>query len=58
MNLAAKISVRIRQSAALMRGSIMEGLTFRTSTFVTIIGNFIYLVIVYFLWRAIYDSSP
>ncbi len=58
MSWAAKISVRIRQSAALVRGSIMEGLTFRTSTFVTIIGNFIYLVIVYFLWRAIYDSSP
>lgn len=52
------ILARIRQCLALVRGSIMEGLTFRTSTFVSIIGNLIYLVIIYFLWRAIYDSSP
>lgn len=52
------ILARIRQCLALVRGSIMEGLTFRTSTFVSIIGNLVYLVIIYFLWRAIYDSSP
>ena len=36
----------------------MEGLTFRTGTIVSIIGNLIYLVIIYFLWKAIYASSP
>lgn len=58
MSMAKGISARMRQCFALVRGSIMEGLTFRTSTFVTIIGNVVYLIIIYFLWRAIYDSSP
>ena len=58
MSITRGISARLRQCAALVRGSIMEGLTFRTSTFVTIIGNIVYLVLIYFLWRAIYDSSP
>ncbi len=49
---------RMKQDLALVRGSIMEGLVFRTSTFASIIGNLIYLVIIYFLWKAIYDSSP
>lgn len=48
----------MRQSMALIRGSIMEGLTFRTSMIVTIIGNLVYIIIIYFLWKAIYASSP
>lgn len=53
-----ELSARVKQYLALIRGSIMEGLTFRTSTIVSIIGNLIYLVIIYFLWKAVYDSSP
>lgn len=49
---------RFRQCLALVRGSIMDGLAFRTSTIVSIAGNLIYLVIIYFLWKAIYESSP
>lgn len=58
MNMIRELSARVKQYLALIRGSIMEGLTFRTSTIVSIIGNLIYLVIIYFLWKAIYDSSP
>lgn len=58
MNIIRELSARVKQYLALIRGSIMEGLTFRTSTIVSIIGNLIYLVIIYFLWKAIYDSSP
>lgn len=43
---------------ALTRAGIMEELQFRLGTIVTIIGNVIYLVIIYFLWKAIYASSP
>lgn len=58
MSIQKRISARMKQSAALLRGSIMEGLTFRTSAIALIIGNLVYLVIIYFLWKAIYDSSP
>lgn len=36
----------------------MEELQFRLGTFVIFLGNLIYLVIIYFLWKAIYASSP
>ncbi|MBQ6888872.1 MAG: ABC-2 family transporter protein [Lachnospiraceae bacterium] len=58
MNIVKNTSARVKQYLALIRGSIMEGLTFRTGTIVSIIGNLIYLVIIYFLWKAIYNSSP
>lgn len=41
----------------LTKASIMESLTFRASTIVSIIGNLVYLVVIYFLWKAIYASS-
>lgn len=53
-----KLSGRLGQSLALVRGSIMEGLTFRVGTIVSASGNLIYLIIIYFLWKAIYASSP
>jgi ABC-2 type transport system permease protein len=42
----------------LTRAGILEGLSFRGSYFVAFIGNLVYLVVIYFLWRAIYNSSP
>lgn len=58
MSIAGKLSVRVRQCLALVRGSLMESLTFRASAITRVIANFVYLIIIYFLWRAIYDSSP
>ena len=46
-----------KKALALMRGGIMESLHYRLSTFTTLFGNIIYLVLVYFLWKAIYASS-
>lgn len=43
---------------ALTRAGMMEGLVFRTSMFANIAANAFYLILIYFLWRAIYDSSP
>ena len=41
------------KNISLVRGSILEGLVFRTSLIVSIIGNLLYLIIIYFLWKAI-----
>lgn len=48
----------MKKYTTIIRGSIMQDLSFRASTMVRFIGNLIYLVIVYFLWKAIFDSSP
>ncbi len=42
---------------ALTKAGIMESLHFRLGTFVTLFANLIYLVLVYYLWKAIYASS-
>ena len=46
-----------RKLLALTRAGIMESLQFRLGTFVTLFANLIYLVLVYYLWKAIYASS-
>ena len=46
-----------RKLFALTRAGIMESLYYRLGTFVTLFGNLIYLVLVYFLWKAIYASA-
>jgi len=46
-----------RKLIALTRAGIMESLQFRLGTFCTLIGNLLYIVLVYFLWKAIYASS-
>lgn len=52
-----KNSFRINKYLILTKASMMESLTFRTSTIVSVIGNMIYLIVIYFLWKAIYASS-
>ena len=42
---------------SITRAGIMESLHFRLGIFVTLFANLIYLVLVYYLWKAIYDSS-
>ena len=46
-----------RKLLALTRAGIMESLHYRLGTFVTLFANLIYLVLVYYLWKAIYASS-
>ena len=47
----------MRRLLALTRAGIIESFQFRLSIAVTIFGNLIYLALVYFLWKAIYDSA-
>lgn len=49
--------MNMRRHLALTRAGIMESLQYRLSTAVTLFANLIYLVLVYFLWKAIYDSA-
>ena len=49
---------KLMRYLALTRAGIMEQLQFRLGTVVVLLSNIIYLVIIYFLWKAIYDSSP
>lgn len=49
---------RFSRYAALTKGGIMEGLAYQTSMITNIFANLIYLAIIYFLWKAIYASSP
>ena len=49
---------KLMRYLALTRAGIMEQLQFRLGTVVVLLSNIIYLVIIYFLWKAIYASSP
>lgn len=48
---------KLRKYATLTRAGIIEALQFRLSFVVMVIGNLLYLIVVYFLWDAIYASS-
>jgi len=48
---------KIRKLTALTKAGIIESLQFRLGTAVMLFGNLIYLALVYFLWKAVYESS-
>ena len=47
----------LKKYLTLTRAGIIESIQFRLSFVVMVIGNILYLIIVYFLWKAIYDSA-
>lgn len=49
--------MNLRKYLALTRAGMIETLHFRTSTLTTIFGNIVYLIIIYYLWKAIYAST-
>ena len=49
--------MNIKKYLALARIGMMEKLHYRLGIFVTLFGNLIYLVLIYFLWKAIYASA-
>ena len=49
--------MNLRKYFTLTRAGIIEALQFRLSAFVMFIGNILYLIVVYFLWKAIYASA-
>ena len=49
--------MRLKKYLTLTRAGMIEALQFRLGTVVIVIGNLLYLTVVYFLWKAIYASS-
>ena len=49
--------MKLKKYLTLTRAGIIEALQFRLSAFIMVVGNLLYLIIVYFLWKAIYASS-
>ena len=49
--------MNLKKYFTLTRAGIIEGLQFRASAAVMVAGNILYLIVVYFLWKAIYASS-
>ena len=52
------MKINLKKYYALFRAGIMESLHFRMSAVVLFLGNLVYIAIIYFLWKAIYASSP
>ena len=50
--------MKLRKYTALLRVGILEEMQYRLGAAVKLFGNIIYLIIIYFLWKAIFDSSP
>jgi ABC-2 type transport system permease protein len=48
----------LRKYLTLARAGVLEALQWRASIFIQFLGNIVYLIIIYNLWRAIYASSP
>ncbi|MCR4639410.1 ABC-2 family transporter protein [Ruminococcus sp.] len=49
--------MKLKKYLSLTRAGIIEALQFRLSFVVMVIGNLLYLIVVYFLWKAIYESA-
>ena len=49
--------MNLKKYLSLTRAGIIEALQFRLSAVVMVIGNILYLIIVYFLWKSIYSSA-
>ena len=49
--------MKLKKYLTLTRAGIIESLQFRLSSVVMVIGNLLYLIVVYYLWKAIYASA-
>ncbi|MBR5372007.1 MAG: ABC-2 family transporter protein [Oscillospiraceae bacterium] len=49
--------MKLKKYLTLTRAGIIEALQFRLSFLVMVVGNLLYLIVVYFLWKAIYASA-
>ncbi len=48
--------MKLKKYLSLTRAGIIESLQFRLSAVIMVIGNLLYLIVVYFLWKSIYAS--
>ena len=48
--------MKLKKYLTLTRAGVIEALQFRLSAVVMVIGNLLYLIVTYFLWKAIFAS--
>ena len=49
--------MNLKKYLSFTRAGIIEEMQFRASFIIMVVGNLLYLIIVYFLWKAIYASA-
>lgn len=49
--------MNLKKYVTLTKAGMIESLQFRLGTFVLAVGNILYLIVVYYLWKAIYASA-
>lgn len=49
--------MKLKKYGTLIRAGVLESMQFRLSMLFTFVGNLLYLLLIYNLWRAIYNSS-
>ena len=49
--------MKLKKYLSFTRAGIVEEMQFRASFIIMVVGNLLYLIVVYFLWKAIYASS-
>ncbi|MBO4396328.1 MAG: ABC-2 family transporter protein [Eubacterium sp.] len=49
--------MNVKRCLTLTRAGVIESLQFRLSAFIMVVGNFLYLIVIYFLWKAIFASA-
>jgi ABC-2 type transport system permease protein len=49
--------MKMRKYITLLKAGLTESIQFRLSLFIMIVGNMLYLILIYFLWKAIYASA-
>ena len=49
--------MRLRKYLSFLRAGLIEMVQYRLSLFIMVVGNMLYLILIYFLWKAIYASA-
>ena len=49
--------MRVKKYITLLKAGVIESVQFRLSLFIMIVGNMLYLILIYYLWNAIYASA-
>jgi ABC-2 type transport system permease protein len=49
--------VKVKKYITLLKAGVIESVQFRLSLFIMIVGNMLYLILIYYLWNAIYASA-
>jgi len=49
--------VKLRKYLTFLRAGLIEMVQYRLSLFIMVVGNLLYLILIYFLWKAIYASA-